>query len=260
MKVLNFKITLKAAVLLLLGSFMLQACNDDSAVIIDDDTDKNSDDVPAVYQKIKNVEDIYLEGNYVVIKTKNLPDHKSTYYEGTQWEAALYESYQGSNSQYHTNPNRVTEQNLTFRIPINPNEAGVKKATPLGAIGVSVNGISIFNQYAAPGDDLEQEINTFDHYNGHPQQQGLYHYHLEPLWLTQTNGKEDLIGFLLDGFPVYGPEENGKVVTNTDLDAYHGHDHATADFPDGIYHYHVTSEDPYINGDGFYGTAGTVSN
>ena len=53
--------------------------------------------------------------------------------------------------------------------------------------------------------------------------------------------------------------ENGAAITNANLDAYHGHTHATADFPNGIYHYHITSADPYINGSGFYGTPGTVS-
>jgi hypothetical protein len=68
------------------------------------------------------------------------------------------------------------------------------------------------------------------------------------------------MGFLLDGFPVYGPqEENGTTVTSNMLDAYHGHIHATIDFPNGIYHYHFTSDSPYMNGNGYYGTPGTVS-
>jgi hypothetical protein len=67
------------------------------------------------------------------------------------------------------------------------------------------------------------------------------------------------MGFLLDGFPVYGPEENGERVTNSDLDEYHGHNHKTADYPDGIYHYHITDADPYINGSGYFGTPGTVT-
>jgi hypothetical protein len=72
--------------------------------------------------------------------------------------------------------------------------------------------------------------------------------------------KYGLMGFLLDGFPVYGPmEENGTIVNNSNLDAFHGHIHATADFPNGIYHYHFTSEAPYLNGNGFYGTPGTIS-
>jgi hypothetical protein len=68
-----------------------------------------------------------------------------------------------------------------------------------------------------------------------------------------------LLGFLLDGFPVYGPLENSITITNADLDAYHGHTHATADFPNGIYHYHFTAAAPYLNGSGFKGTAGTVT-
>ena len=68
-----------------------------------------------------------------------------------------------------------------------------------------------------------------------------------------------LLGFLLDGFPVYGPQENGAAVAESSLDAYHGHKHATADYPAGIYHYHVTNTDPYINGAGFFGTPGTIS-
>ena len=71
--------------------------------------------------------------------------------------------------------------------------------------------------------------------------------------------KSALLGFLLDGFPVYGPEENGATVTNALLDAYHGHTSVTADYTNGIYHYHITITDPYLNGTGFYGTAGTVS-
>jgi hypothetical protein len=36
-------------------------------------------------------------------------------------------------------------------------------------------------------------------------------------------GKDALLGFLLDGFPVYGTIENGVTVTNSNLDVYHGH-------------------------------------
>ena len=89
---------------------------------------------------------------------------------------------------------------------------------------------------------------------------GQYHYHVEPLYLTTNKGKDALLGFLLDGFPVYGPLEGAKTMTNSDLDAMHGHTSATADYPNGTYHYHITATAPYINGDGFYGTAGTVTN
>ena len=95
--------------------------------------------------------------------------------------------------------------------------------------------------------------------NNLPGPDRAYHYHAEPFHLTRTNGSSALVGFLLDGFPVYGPVENGRRVTNADLDELHGHLGATADYPSGIYHYHVTAEDPYINGAGFYGVPGVAS-
>ena len=67
-------------------------------------------------------------------------------------------------------------------------------------------------------------------------------------------------GFLLDGYPLYGPLENGVIITNEDLDVYHGHDHDNKEYPNGTYHYHITEEAPYINGGQFYGVPGTYSN
>jgi hypothetical protein len=244
---------LKKQMILLSMIVWLGACSDDN------DSTKKSSSVPEVYKKIYGATDLYVEGDYIVIKTNGRPDHKSPYYKDTEWNSTLYEAYNGSNSKFVLNPNRIATTNFTFKIPKNPTEASTKSATPLGAMGVSLNGVAFFNQYAAMNSPLKDEINSFDQYNGHPQQQGNYHYHVEPLYLTSTKGSDVLLGFLLDGFPVYGPNENGKAVVSGDLDAYHGHKHATTDFPDGIYHYHITSSDPYINGSGFYGRPGTVS-
>lgn len=215
--------------------------------------------VPDVYKKIYGATDIYVEGTNIVIKTKGRPDHKSPYYKGTQWESTLYEAYNGTNTKYGANPNSISEVNLTFKIPMNPQVDAAHAETPLGSIGVAINGVAFFNQYAAMRAVLTNEVNGFDQYNGHPQQQNQYHYHVEPTYLTKTKGKDALLGFLLDGFPVYGTTENRKTITNADLDKYHGHVGITADYPNGIYHYHITAEDPYLNGSGFYGKAGTVT-
>lgn len=231
-------------------------CSNDSVVT----STTNTTDVPDVYKKLYWASEMYVEGDYVVIKSNGLTDHKSPYYLGTQWQSTKYESYNGPNPNFQLNPNRIAQQNLTFRIPLNPTEDPNHKATPGGPIGISLNGIPFFNQYAAGGQPLGPEMNSFEQYNGHPQQSGQYHYHVEPLYLTSTKGDSALLGFLLDGFPVYGPEENGTAVTNADLDDYHGHFGAKEDFPNGIYHYHFTSEVPYLNGDGFYGHQGTVTN
>lgn len=214
-------------------------------------------DVPEVYSKLYAASDIYIEGDFVVIEVDGAPDHNSPYFNTSSDQ---YEAYNGDNPDFNLNPNRIATFDMVYKIPLSPEEASTHSATQLGSIGLAVNGVSIFNQYAGPNNQpLTNEINSFDQYNGHPEQQGMYHYHMEPLYLTENQGKDGLIGFLLDGFPVYGPEEDGQTVTNNDLDEFHGHFHITTDYPDGMYHYHITDNDPYINGSGYYGTPGTVT-
>ncbi|MRX46052.1 YHYH protein [Pedobacter puniceum] len=235
------------------------ACKKSSTTSEEATPNTNTTTVPDVYKKIYGAQDIYIEGNFVVIKVNGLPDHNSPYYQNTTW-SSKYEAYNGTNAAFNKNPNKIASFNYTFKIPLNPQVATTHRATALGAIGVSLNGVPIYNQYAGPNNQpLTGEINSFDQYAGHPQQQGAYHYHVEPTYLTTAKGKNALLGFLLDGFPVYGPLENNRTVVNADLDEFHGHTHATADYPNGIYHYHITSTDPYINGSGYYGTAGTVT-
>jgi hypothetical protein len=215
--------------------------------------------LPAVYNKIYGATSITFDGTWVTIKCNALPDHKSAYYPNGN---ALHENFSGTTFGGYTfsqNPNTISTQNITLKIPVNPIVAANHAATPMGVIGVALNGIPFFNQYAAGGSPLSGEIASFDQWWGHPQMTGMYHYHVEPLYLTTVRAtKSSLMGFLLDGFPVYGPQEaDGS--TPTGLDAYHGHTHVTADFPGGIYHYHFTTASPYLNGNGFYGTAGTVT-
>ncbi|MDB5223242.1 MAG: hypothetical protein JWN83_1909 [Chitinophagaceae bacterium] len=225
-------------------------------------TTSNNTTVPAVYSKIYGATSITNDGTFITIKTNGVPDHKSAYYPTTN---ALYEAYGGTTFGGNTfvkNPNTIATQSFTFKIPVNPAVATNHAATPLGAIGVALNGVALYNQYAGPNNQaLAGEIASFDKYYGHPQQTGQYHYHVEPLYLTTVKStKSGLMGFLLDGFPVYGPqEENGAVVTSSGLDVYHGHTHSTIDFPNGIYHYHFTADSPYMNGNGYYGTPGTVT-
>ena len=224
------------------------------------DSNTTSVAVPAIYKKIYGATSITNDGTYITIKSNGTPDHKSAYYPTT---SALYEAFSGTTFDgltFNKNPSTIVTQTLTFKIPVNPAEASSHASTPGGPIGVAINGVPLFNQYNASNSPLDAEIQSFDQWWGHPQQQGQYHYHVEPRYLTTVVATDSsLIGFLLDGFPVYGPFENGATITNTDLDVYHGHFHATIDYPNGIYHYHFTTEAPYLNGNGFYGTAGSVS-
>lgn len=211
--------------------------------------------VPAAFAHYASTVQVNVEGNEVVLRSNGVPDHKSPYFARTD---ARYAAYDGTNPRFMLAMGTIVEEHYVFRIPLAPKVAATHSATPLGPIGVSVNGVPLFNQYNGQNRPLSVEVDTFDQYNGHPTPMGEYHYHAEPLSITRAAGSSALVGFLLDGFPVYGPVENGKRVANADLDAYHGHVGATADYPGGIYHYHVTDADPYINGAGFYGTPGTV--
>jgi hypothetical protein len=231
------------------------ACSSDGATSTTMTTTA-ADSVPAVFAAFGNGVEVSRDGNYIVLHTTDLPDHKSPYFATTD---SRYTAYNGTNPNFSLNPNRIASQQITLRIPVAPAVAASHAATPLGPIGISLNGVVFYNQYNGQSNPLTVEINSFDQYNGHPQQSGMYHYHVEPTYLTATHGSDALLGFLLDGFPVYGPVENGKTITNADLDSYHGHTSATKEYPAGIYHYHITAADPYINGSGFYGTPGTVA-
>lgn len=214
-----------------------------------------SGDVPAVFRKFGSAVQVSAEGDQIVLRATGVPDHKSPYFAASD---PRYEAYNGSNPRFMRAPGVIEAQQLVLRIPRTPARARSASPTPLGPIGLALNGVPFFNQYNGQMRPLTVEIDTFDQYDGHPTPTNAYHYHAEPSWLTKTLGSGVLLGFLLDGFPVYGPVENGRRVTNADLDELHGHTGVTADYPQGIYHYHVTDADPYINGAGFAGTPGTV--
>jgi len=256
MKYVTFRLLL---IPLIMGSVML-GCNKDDDEEEETDTETETGEVDVSILKNSFYADAVSwsqDESTITISTTDVPDHKSMYFETSN---ALYEAYsEPNNPDFFKNPNRIESQNYTFKIPRYPSATSSNESTGYDAIGVTVNGIVFFNQNAAPGDDILEELNTFDQYEGHPQQQGVYHHHTEPVYLTETLGDDALMGILLDGFPVYGPVENGVRLTNADLDEFHGHTGATAEFPDGIYHYHITDELPWINGGEYKGTAGTVS-
>lgn len=245
-----------------IGFTFFLACSTDKSSTINQGSENinpTTYDIRSILPKFDNVEGLSYEidGEFVIFTTDNLPDHKSPYWDKN---SPMYEDYNGTNPNWDQNPNTIQRQNITLKIPLQPKEAKDKQATLLGPIGISINGVVFYNQYAGPNNQpLTNEINSFDQYQGHPQNFGQYHYHIEPLYLTERFGKSAFLGLLLDGFPVYGPVEGEITITNEDLDMYHGHISATDDFPEGIYHYNITTESPYLNGNGFYGTPGSVT-
>ena len=125
----------------------------------------------------------------------------------------------------------------------------VSAATPtcvgMGAIGVTLNGVVLYNAVDARGNDaVANEI--VDVYGGHPAMTD-YHYHSVPERLDaspSTDGHSGIIGYIRDGFALYGYHGVGGVeLTNGDLDVCHGHSHGSLG-----YHYHATLEYPYTIG------------
>jgi hypothetical protein len=131
------------------------------------------------------------------------------------------------------NPNRISAQNITMAIPQTP--SGASQMMMGGVVGVAVNGVVIFSNQAAPGDDIYQELMTFDSCGGHPQQSGQYHYHTEPYAIAHDDSA--LIGVMRDGHPIYGRRDADNSIPT--LDAEGGHTSATPDSTTPVYHYHA---------------------
>ena len=129
------------------------------------------------------------------------------------------------------NPAAPSDRNRTFRIPRSPvAQSGTHTATGLGAIGVMVNGVALYNAADAQSyhnlNIWHQNANvfegtSFDSGPGHPAPvqgatgtpiPGIYHYHQSPAALIEQLDPGDtgqhhspIIGYAFDGFPIYGP-------------------------------------------------------
>jgi len=214
-----------------------------------------SADLPPGLSEFNDTVHIAIDGDQIILESTAVPNHPSPYFGQGK------DGYIAPHDGMVVNPNLIQEQELSFRIPRYPQLAAAPSETDLGPIGMSVNGVALFNQYAgrtAQGwTALDREIATFDIYNGHPQQTGMYHHHLEPLYITQDDPTV-LVGFLLDGFPVYGPQDQDGSQP-ADLDECNGHFGTTPHHAGGTYHYHTTTEEPYISGC-YAGTPGDATN
>jgi len=210
-----------------------------------------------------------MSGDDVVISSDGLPPHLSYYYGQGH---ANYTDFDrtGDREDHNPNPNRIASQNHQIQIPANPVSRNLTIDTALvdrevntsgdeyrtGTVGLALDGVSLFNSLAAPGDVIENELSTFDVYQAHPENSGNYHYHTEsagPLEVLAENGYTtsttpgeadiEVYGILCDGTLVFGCTElDGAGPDGTELDAQNGHVHDVID-DDGINHfddrYHV---------------------
>lgn len=143
-----------------------------------------------------NVQKIQYSDNYVYISSSGIPAYSIGLWPG--------------------DPNVAKEQDFVFKIPRSPEvESGTKTPTPLGPIGVLINGVVIFNSEDAHSYNNQNiwhrnavvvEASSFDSCLGHPQMNGIYHHHQNPvcLYTLDSTKHSPIIGYAYDGYPIYG--------------------------------------------------------
>lgn len=185
--------------------------------------DSNKDGIPNVQ--------LSHDSRCLIMKSQGYPNHPTAVFPNTG------------------NPNSILVQNFTFRLPLEPQLAGKITRVPMGPIGTAINGVVFFNPFEAGGMNAVEGYSEvwLDSCCGHPNQDGVYHYHKYPTCVKSPfadDGKQHspIIGFAFDGFPIYGPYESAGVLAKdlkasfgNALDVCNGH----SDDVRG-YHYHVT--------------------
>jgi len=176
-----------------------------------------------------------VSGTTRTLTTNDLPDHPTGVFPIASTDAAYA---------YDRNPNTISSQNLSYSLPTtptygNPNCMG-------GQSGVMLTGVALFNGFDAGGRDAGAwEVQ--DNCDGHPEKDGLYHYHTLSSCIKDIS-VSTVIGFALDGFPITGPTVGtNNVLTTDDLDECHGIvSQITLDKkPVTMYHYVMTQDFPY---------------
>ena len=181
------------------------------------------------------------------------------------------------------NPNSISAQAYSFRMPLRPAKTGQPVFyRPNNLFGVAINGVP-FDPNTAEfwNDDPRWMIEALsgarplgiDQNNAHVQPNGAYHYHGVPTGLIAASAQRPLlIGWAADGFPIYladgrpgwrlravrdeggpGGRPDGTFTRDYeyvnglgDLDACNGRDGATPEFPKGTYYYVITTTFPYV--------------
>lgn len=154
---------------------------------------------------------------------------------------------------YDKNPNSIERHTTSVSLNANPVAAAKPSCLGMGAIGMTVTGVAIYNGFDAAGYDAVAREEQ-DACHGHPDQSDTYHYHGILQACVPDAGSatvnSSLLGYALDGFGIYGPWYDGKVLTTADLDACHGT--TSRVMWQGklvsIYHYVSTYDFPYTLG------------
>lgn len=239
---------------------------------------------PRAHGAASNQVTVRIEGNQRIITANGWPDHAP----GTFPRRG--------------NPNTLSPQHYTFRVPLKPVAADTPTRRGGWFFGVALNGVPFEPGTAETWNGnpaWRYEAHTgfmnlgLDEHNAHVQPTGAYHYHAMPIGLVDRLGGDTnrmrLVGWAADGFPIYtarghadpkdassplkkmrpgfrlkqgerpgAPEGPGGrydgrftqdfefVEGSGDLDECNGRVGVTPEFPEGIYHYYITEEFPFL--------------
>lgn len=246
------------------------------ALSLDSCTTSVGEGVPDFYADLFLCTTLTLEGDVVVLESTGLPPHLSYYYGEGHPNYTDFDTSRGAD--YRPNPNQLDEQSHRLEIPLEPVSRGLTITDEMvdnvagtsefeyrtDVAGLSLDGVAMFDGKAAPGDDIAEERYTFDSYEGHPQNTGVYHYHsatpgpLEVLvrkgYITSSTpgaGKLEVFAVMCDGTVMLGCSETDGSDPGAALDGQGGHVHDIADPEGGTwladrYHIHACGEEvPY---------------
>ncbi|MEM7610952.1 MAG: YHYH protein [Pseudomonadota bacterium] len=224
----------------------LSACGGSSGTTVDEpvaDTDDPATLNNAYLWFGANVT-VALDGDEVVVEATGRPDHTSAYWNPDNASGLYVAPDPNITTASRMSPGYIEDYDnlFTLRVPASPTLAANSTATSLGPVGIAVSGAPIFNDQEGPNIALALGvISGFDR-NGAHTGPSTYHYHLEPVAIT--NDDDALVGIIADGFFLFGRRcYTTPGAYPTDLDASGGHTSETQ-FSLGAeeYHYHIINE------------------
>lgn len=226
---------------------MMYACSEDDSNDVDDnDTGEVVATPGSAFEEFNSdAVTVSFSDDEITIVSNALPNHTSPYWRSDE---ALYIDPIVANQQ-NISPGNISESSYTLTVPTHPEKATNASETGLGAIGISLTGVPIYNQSEGPTDVTEGTASGFDWAGGHSGPSG-YHYHIEARDVQErsplTIDDDKLLGIMSDGFLVYGRKCNSTGTYPTDGDASNGHFSTTQHSEEAFYHYHIVNE-IYLN-------------
>jgi len=142
------------------------------------------------------------------------------------------------------NNNAPCEYEWFIEIPLNPVYTTEKTEVPSkGIIAMATNGVPVFGAQEvtdANAMDPNGKIKDARYWYGHATKNKVSHYHNPNMGRSDTPPHKMLLGYALDGFPIYGPLDDAS-----DLDVCNGI------FSGGNYQYHVREIDNVRGGENY---------